>query len=1036
MVTVKEFRIAMPMKVEEYQRAQLYMIMKKSKEESEGEDSGVQIIRNEPYTDGPGGCGQYTEKIYYVQKHLPSMVKAVLPKDSLTVKECSWNAYPYTKTVFTTPALDKFNIDIETKFLSDPGISENVFNLSPDERENIQIDVLDMCREKTGGKKEEDPTEYISKTTKRGPLPENWLEETQQKDKDNWGDVMCSYKLVKVEFKYWGIQRKMENWILDLALRKTILKGHQQAWTWQDEWFNLTMEDIRLLEKETQQKLAQKFMNTSPDDVCASYDLPEQNYEQVESDDSDEFFDAMSRMSEATMTNRRGSDVTFHSTYASDEFCDSADGSGNQETPPEIANLIIVVHTANILGYDANAIDDVQVFRGTIQAVLKSQFPTINPTMVHVEEITLSHVNEQLVRGAKSCAVNTTISPQIPLLAASDKKWSDAVDELQVNIESIVNRFARRRKFDGQVYLVGDVLGGLVCYDLINRLYEPIGLSKRSSLDKPTNAFTRSPSIRSQASSTGSFEYGIEFSGLLLFNCPLAYLILQRKFSGVNVHPIHVPIFNLFYPIDQNAARLEPIFMQDECPNEPLLLCRRDLSKPLFNVSREYNSAASTPTARRRRQVTGSLRSFFSRTSKKSSFDTPASSPDTSRQKSSRSEQESEVVFHDNRTTRRCHSSTGTVLSISDFSSIDTGCPRIDYMLSCPEGLATMSSKCLPQYLYAAFWESADAASLLLKQAIYVESNSHASQANDEDILNPKTSTRWQRRRTTIKVRNLEPNHRAQDCLITEGSPAVITGRFSYGFFDVAMLTGETIELQIRSDISENGWETVDSKDTDSSGRVSFTLPSERYKSVGLYHFRLTVTGDNSSCSCSLAIVPSKSKCVVFSIDSSFAGSVSILGTDPKVRPASVDVARFWNDNDYFILYISSRPDMMKNRVVSWLKQHNFPNGFTFFQRGIHHDPYAKKCEMLKKLISSSELDVAAAYGGPKDLQIYRSINIPTRSIFVVGSKGKNKIQNMGTVLSEGYNVHLDWLRNSQFQMAQSNAASRLILKRQATSFN
>ena len=54
--------------------------------------------------------------------------------------------------------------------------------------------------------------------------------------------------------------------------------------------------------------------------------------------------------------------------------------------------------------------------------------------MVHVEEITLSHVNEQLVRGAKSCAVNTTISPQIPLLAASDKKWSDAVDELQVNI--------------------------------------------------------------------------------------------------------------------------------------------------------------------------------------------------------------------------------------------------------------------------------------------------------------------------------------------------------------------------------------------------------------------------------------------------------------------------------------------------------------------------------------------------------------------------------------------------------------------------
>lgn len=66
---------------------------------------------------------------------------------------------------------------------------------------------------------------------------------------------------------------------------------------------------------------------------------------------------------------------------------------------------------------------------------------------------------------------------------------------------------------------------------------------------------------------------------------------------------------------------------------------------------------------------------------------------------------------------------------------------------------------------------------------------------------------------------------------------------------------------------------------------------------------------------------------------------------------------------------------------------------------------------MLKKLISSSELDVAAAYGGPKDLHIYRSINIPTRSIFVVGSKGKNKMQNMGTV----WNERKDFTRSFSF---------------------
>ena len=92
-----------------------------------------------------------------------------------------------------------------------------------------------------------------------------------------------------------------------------------------------------------------------------------------------------------------------------------------------------------------------------------------------------------------------------------------------------------------------------------------------------------------------------------------------------------------------------------------------------------------------------------------------------------------------------------------------------------------------------------------------------------------------------------------------------------------------------------------------------------------------------------LIVTPPKSKCVVFSIDGSFAASVSILGTDPRVRAAAVDVVRYWSDSGYLIIYISSRPDMQKNRVGQWLKQHNFPQGVTFFQKGIYHDPYSRK---------------------------------------------------------------------------------------------
>ena len=49
----------------------LMCFQKKSREESEGKESGVEILINEPYTDGPGGSGQYTRKIYHIGSHLP-----------------------------------------------------------------------------------------------------------------------------------------------------------------------------------------------------------------------------------------------------------------------------------------------------------------------------------------------------------------------------------------------------------------------------------------------------------------------------------------------------------------------------------------------------------------------------------------------------------------------------------------------------------------------------------------------------------------------------------------------------------------------------------------------------------------------------------------------------------------------------------------------------------------------------------------------------------------------------------------------------
>lgn len=266
---IKEYRIPLPLTVEEYRIAQLYMIAKKSRDESKGHGSGVEILVNEPYENGPGGKGgQYTRKIYHVGSHLPGWIKSLLPKSALTVEEEAWNAYPYTKTRYTCPFVEKFSLEIETYYFGDNGHQDNVFKLSGSDLSNRVVDVIDIVKDQLFGADyvhDEDPTSYVSEKTGRGPLDENWLE-------DYWNEVrgktqptaknmslMCAYKLCRVEFRYWGMQTKLEKFIHDTALRKTMVRAHRQAWAWQDQWHGLTMDDIREIERQTQLAL-QKTM--------------------------------------------------------------------------------------------------------------------------------------------------------------------------------------------------------------------------------------------------------------------------------------------------------------------------------------------------------------------------------------------------------------------------------------------------------------------------------------------------------------------------------------------------------------------------------------------------------------------------------------------------------------------------------------------------------------------------------------------------------------------------------------------------------
>ncbi|MGH0170731.1 UNVERIFIED_CONTAM: hypothetical protein FKN15_002782 [Acipenser sinensis] len=192
---------------------------------------------------------------------------------------------------------------------------------------------------------------------------------------------------------------------------------------------------------------------------------------------------------------------------------------------------------------------------------------------------------------------------------------------------------------------------------------------------------------------------------------------------------------------------------------------------------------------------------------------------------------------------------------------------------------------------------------------------------------------------------------------------------------------------------SSGRWVHFDTEVTNSNGRVSYTIPEDKRLGVGVYPIKMIVKGDQTSAEAFLTVLPRGMECVVFSIDGSFAASVSIMGSDPKVRAGAVDVVRHWQDLGYLIIYITGRPDMQKQRVVSWLSQHNFPQGMIFFSDGLVHDPLRQKTIFLRNLVQECHIKISAAYGSMKDISVYNVLGLSPSQIYIVGRPSK-KYQN------------------------------------------
>lgn len=129
------------------------------------------------------------------------------------------------------------------------------------ERQVVELDIAfdDLSSDKHY-KREEDPKFYRSTKTNRGPLLEGWRDDQP---------IMCSYKLVNASFEVWGFQTRVEDYI-HRCISDVLLLGHRQAFTWIDNWIDMSIDDVREYEKRLQAETNKKLAGECADEKTAA----------------------------------------------------------------------------------------------------------------------------------------------------------------------------------------------------------------------------------------------------------------------------------------------------------------------------------------------------------------------------------------------------------------------------------------------------------------------------------------------------------------------------------------------------------------------------------------------------------------------------------------------------------------------------------------------------------------------------------------------------------------------------------------------
>lgn len=241
---IVEYRIPLPMSVEEYQICQRFNVAQSSLEQTVKGPDGVRCLILEPFHD-PNGCPTsfFTHKKISIANKVPAWIQSLVKKEWLTADEKSWNSYPKLKTTYISSFIPNLQFTIVSMHY--PGVStkENALNLSPEELNNRSIVNIDIINDPISSKdynEEDDPLLSTAVKERYQGLGVNWMTTCPAK--------MTCYKVLILNVPIgWGVSSKIEGW-MEKTLHNMFFLHHRRALASIGQWAPLTLKSLHLFE--------------------------------------------------------------------------------------------------------------------------------------------------------------------------------------------------------------------------------------------------------------------------------------------------------------------------------------------------------------------------------------------------------------------------------------------------------------------------------------------------------------------------------------------------------------------------------------------------------------------------------------------------------------------------------------------------------------------------------------------------------------------------------------------------------------------